>query len=270
MTTTSTLDGPRGPIGWSEDGAGAPLLLLAGLGATRRLWGELPQLLGRHFRVVSPDNRGVGCSRGGAPFTLDGAADDLLLLLDHLGLERAHLLGVSMGGTIALATALRAPGRCDRLALLSCPAHLSQHGQRLLSLLRELMLCLPPERFGPALMRLAFAPPAHEQMAGFVDQAGSLYGLDRLDLPGALAQADHLLAGFDLRPRLAGLERPTLVLSGRRDAVVATEDTAAVAAAIPGATLVEVEAAGHSLLAEGGGAVLGRVVDFLARAGASR
>jgi pimeloyl-ACP methyl ester carboxylesterase len=256
--------GPRGPLGWSEEGAGPPLILVAGLGATRTIWGDLPHLLARRFTVLAVDNRGVGASRGGAPFTLEGAAADVVLALDEGGHDRAHLLGASMGGLVALVTALSAPERVSRLVAISCAAHLSPHGRRQLALMRDLLHYLPPGRVGEALMTLAFAPCAHARMPGLVSQAAALYGLQPEDVVGAQAQADHLLAGWDIRPRLAHLEVPTLVLAGSRDPVVAPEDTAELARTIPGAELVEVPGAAHSLLAEGGRELLDRVVDFLA------
>lgn len=260
------VEGPRGPIGWGETGEGPPLVLVAGLGSTGAIWGELPRLLGRRFTVLAPDNRGVGASRDGTPFTLAGAVDDLVRVLDHRGHDRASLLGASMGGLVAVHTALGAPDRVDRVVALSCAAHLSAHGRRLLEVLRDLLLYLPPERVGHALMTLAFAPPAHETMAGFIREATVLYGLDPADAVGALAQVEHLLEGWDLRTRLTGLSVPTLVVTGLRDPVVAPEDTADLARLIPGAERLDLPQAAHSVLAEGGAEVLERVVTFLAGA----
>jgi len=74
-----SVAGPRGAVGYERWGDAAPLLLLAGLGSRARLWGELPRLLSDRFTVLAPDNRGVGGSRGGDPFSLEGAADDAAL-----------------------------------------------------------------------------------------------------------------------------------------------------------------------------------------------
>ncbi|MCU0233662.1 MAG: lysophospholipase, partial [Thermoanaerobaculales bacterium] len=103
----------------------------------------------------------------------------------------------------------------------------------------------------------------HERFPGFVDQAAALYGLDPLDVPGALAQVECLLGGWDLRPRLGALTIPALVLAGARDPVVAAEDTGELARLLPRAELVTVADAAHSPLAEGGAELLGRVSAFL-------
>jgi 3-oxoadipate enol-lactonase len=257
-----TISGPHGPIGVTVNGAGPGLVLLAGLGSTSRVWGQLPELLGRSFMVICPDNRGVGRSRGGEPFTIAGAGREVTTVLDALEIGRAGLLGASMGGTIALGTAIAHPGRVSGLVLASCAAHLSRHGRRSLGLLARLLEVLPPEDFGRELMTLAFAPPFHERFPGFVSEAARLYGLEEEDVYGTRVQAQHLLQGWDLRPELPRLDVPSLVLAGERDAIVAHEDTAELAA-IPDAELVVLADVGHSVLAEGGERVLSRATSFL-------
>ncbi|MCG6962634.1 MAG: alpha/beta hydrolase [Acidobacteria bacterium] len=257
-----TIPGPHGPIGATVNGTGPPLVLLAGLGSTARVWGQLPELLGRSFTVICPDNRGVGGSRGGDPFTIAGAGREVTAVLDHLEIDRAALVGVSMGGSIALGTAIATPARVSGLVLVSCAARLSHHGRRMLDLLARLLDTLPAEEFGLWLMTLAFAPPFHERFPSFVIEAARLYGLDEEDVEGARLQVRHLLEGRDLRPELTTLALPCLVLSGARDTVVAHEDTAELAA-IPGAQLEVFPDLGHSVLAEGGDRVLSRVTAFL-------
>ncbi len=257
------IEGPNGPIAGSRIGHGPCLVLIAGLGAGRSLWGELPALLADQFTVITLDNRGIGGSRGGAPFTIDRAAEDVWTVLDHTGHERSALLGASLGGVIGLRAALINPVRIDRMVVASSAARMTTHGHRSIGLLRTLLEFLPPEEFGPALMSLAFAPPFHRRLPGFVDQAGLLYGLDPADRPGALAQADAMLEGWDDREKLTKLDFPALILAGERDPVVAWEDTAEIAESLPRARFVKVPDAGHSVLAEGGKEVFDSVVAFL-------
>ncbi len=261
--TDFLFDGPRGPIAGSATGEGPCLVLVAGLGATRRLWGEFPEDLAHQFTVITLDNPGVGLSRGGEKFTTDGAANDLVEATRQLGHDRFVLLGASLGGVIALRAALRHPERVSRLVVASSAARLTRHGKRSIGFLRTLMEYLPPREFGPGLMSLAFAPPFQQRLPAFVDEAGALYGLDPADVDGARAQAEHMLEGWDDRSRLRKLKTPTLVLTGRRDPVVATEDTAEIVEAMPNATLITLPDASHSVLAEGGPEVLKTVVSFL-------
>jgi pimeloyl-ACP methyl ester carboxylesterase len=260
---TFSVKGPNGILGGVETGGGPPLVLVAGLGSTYRLWGELPKLLGRLFTVVAFDNRGVGRSRGGEPFSLISAADDLVTIIDERCGGRAAVLGASMGGAIALHAAVRSPGRIQTAVVVSSAAHLGHHGRRMLELLADLMDHTAPDRIGHHLMSLAFAPPFHENHAGFVRDAEKLYELGLEDIPGARAQVRHLLEGWDLRTSLRSTSTPTLVVAGRRDPLVAFEDSELIAHLMPNGRLLPVEDAGHSVLAEGGGPVLDTIVAFL-------
>lgn len=257
------IEGPSGPIAGSHLGDGPCLTLIAGLGSSRNLWGELPALLAKNFTVVTLDNRGIGGSRQGRPFTVEGAVEDVATVLDHLGFESTVLLGASLGGLIAFRTALTYPDRVSRMVIASTAARMTTHGRRSIGLLRDMLKHFPAETFGRSLMTLGFGPSFHRRLPGFVDQAAQLYGLDPLDVPGALDQADHMLEGWDDRNVLQSLQIPALVLAGQRDAVVAWEDTAEIAVALPQAEFISVPDAGHSVLAEGGKEVFGRVVDFL-------
>lgn len=258
-----TIQTANGPVSGYETGNGPPVILLAGLGSTTRVWGNLPAALGRRLRVITIDNRGVGRSADGAAFTLDAAADDLAAVLDAKKIDRTALLGASMGGVIALKTASAHPDRISRMVVASAAARLSNHGRRVLEMFQDLLLYAPPDRAGAALMTMAFAPPFHERFPGFVAETDRLYGIAEADLPGTLAQIEHLRLGWDLRSELAGIEAPTLVLAGERDPVVAVEDTAEVADAVPNAELLRVPGAAHSVLAEGGEPLLARVEAFL-------
>lgn len=265
-----SIDAPNGPVAGFDMGNGEPVVLIAGLGSTARLWGNLPAVMARENRIIAVDNRGVGGSAAGRPFSFTSAAEDLVAVLDARGVDRTALLGASMGGVIAMTAALAAPGRISRLVIVSSAARLSTHGRRLLEVLHDLLLYLPPERAGAALMTLAFAPLFHERFSGFVDDAERLYGPAEADVPGTLLQLEHLLLGWDLRRDLPSVDAPALVLSGDRDPVVAPEDTAEIAELLPRSELVRVPGAAHSVLAEGGEPTLAKVLAFLSGHGPAR
>ena len=258
-----TVAGPRGAVAYERWGAGPPLLLLAGLGSRARLWGELPRVLADRFTVLAPDNRGVGGSRGGAPFTLEVAADDAALVLAHAGVPPAGVIGVSMGGLVACHLAARRPEAVARLVVASCGARLTPSHRRVLRFFEIAFTRLAPADAAEAFMAFAFGGAFSDRFPGFVDQAAKLWTLDPEDRPGALAQLEHLKTGWDLRPLLGTIACPTLVVAGELDPIAPAASTREIAAAIPEARFREVPGAAHSVLAEGGSPLLNEVVEFL-------
>ena len=258
-----TIAGPRGPVAYERWGGGPPLLLLAGLGSRARLWGELPRLLADRFTVLAPDNRGVGGSRGGEMFTLAGAADDAAAVIADAGFGAAGIVGVSMGGLIACQLAVRHPGAVQRLVAASCAARLTPSHRRVMRFFEIAFTRLDPVEAAEAFMAFAFASAFADKYPSFVDQAAKLWTLDPDDRPGALQQLEALQAGWDMRAELAAVACPALVLAGEHDPLVAAAATRELAAAIPEARYREVPGAAHSVLAEGGGALLNEVVEFL-------
>jgi pimeloyl-ACP methyl ester carboxylesterase len=239
------------------------VLLIAGLGSRARLWGELPRLLSERFTVLAPDNRGVGGSRGGGPFTLDGSADDTALVLADAGLSPSGVIGVSMGGLIACTLAARHPEAVQHLVVASCAAYLTPSHARVLRFFELVFTRLSPEEAAQLLMTFAFASGFADRYPGYVDQAARLWTLDAEDRPGALTQLAHLKAGWDLRPQLAAIACPTLVLGGELDPIAPAASTRELAGAIPEARYREVPGAAHSVLAEGGSTLLNEVIEFL-------
>lgn len=106
--------------------ADAPTVVLAGsLGSTHRMWDPQVDALSEHFRVVRYDARGHGESPvPSGSYSIDDLADDLVALLDDLDVERAHLVGLSLGGMTAMRVAVRNPERVDRMVVLCTAAYL--------------------------------------------------------------------------------------------------------------------------------------------------
>jgi pimeloyl-ACP methyl ester carboxylesterase len=106
-------------ISFVDKGKGAPVLLLHGLGGSHDDWRmQIPEFAARH-RVIVPDLRGFGASERREPFTIQQHARDLMALLAELSVERAHVVGLSMGGAVAIELALRAPRLVRSLVLVN-------------------------------------------------------------------------------------------------------------------------------------------------------
>lgn len=117
------LDGKDVRLSYFVEGDGAPVTLLHGFTQSGRSWREVIARLGAGYRWIVPDLRGHGetLTRPGAPCSMEACAGDLLMLWDHLGVERTHLAGYSMGGRLALHVAARHPELI--LSLLTIGAH---------------------------------------------------------------------------------------------------------------------------------------------------
>src|SRR3990172_9311716 len=103
---------------YEEAGSGEPLVLIMGLGGDLQGWAFQAPVLAQHFRVITFDNRGAGrTSAPDRPSSIAAMADDTAGLMDYLGIQKAHVLGFSMGGYIAQELALSRPDRVDQLIL---------------------------------------------------------------------------------------------------------------------------------------------------------
>lgn len=225
-------DGAR--LAYRLDGAaGMPVLVLSNsIGTTLRMWdAEVPALV-EHFRVLRYDTRGHGASSVPAgPYALERLGRDVTELLDLLGVQRAHFLGLSLGGIIGQWLGIHAPERIDRLILSNTSSYLGPAGQwdeRIEAVLQAEDMTDTAETFlrnwFPAQMLGAEAPLVERFRA-------MLLATNRHGLAGAYAA----VRDTDLRLETEGISRPTLVIAGQFDTVTAASHGELIAASIPGA-----------------------------------
>jgi pimeloyl-ACP methyl ester carboxylesterase len=227
-------------------------LLLRGLARSQRFWFDLRPRLARRFRVIAMDNRGIGRSGAArAPFTTRQMADDAAAVLDHAGLARAHVFGVSLGGMVAMRLALRHPARVDRL-VLGCTTPGGRHATRVpldavLALLRagRLPFADALERTAPYVLSEPFLRARPDVVRAW-REVGALEPVPlRTSLFQLLAAAEH-----DVFASLPTLPHRTLVLTGDADRLIPAANSRLLAATIPGATLIVLPGAGHEFTAE--------------------
>jgi 3-oxoadipate enol-lactonase len=231
-------------LAYEARGSGPPVLFVQGLGyGGGRGWGPAPELLAGDFLVVSYDNRGFGGSdRPAGPYTVAQLAGDAAAVLDAAGLERAHVVGVSLGGMVAQELALSRPERVDHLVLVSTTP--GTRGHPMPERTMRLMLEAPGLAPAVAVRRFvenALADGAPEEL---VERVVAYRTANPPDLAGWQAQA---LAGatFDALGRVAGIAAPTLVVHGTEDAVVDSRNGDLLAESIPGARLELLPRCGH-------------------------
>jgi len=255
-----------------------PVLLIMGVGAQLPMWpdGFCARLLEGGYRVIRFDHRDTGLStkmrgarakgsvyprvlrylvgRGSpVPYTLVDLADDVKGLLDHLGIERAHVVGASMGGMIAQVLAGSHPDRVRSLGLIMTSA-----GRPMSSVPKWRVIRLAfdaPARDAPAEAKLAsevrnisifngpnFLPPV-EDLRRRVEELTA-----RSDYPqGMLRQFDAILGTGSLMRYTRGITAPTVVIHGSEDPMVRPRNGRNVARAIAGARYVVVDGMGHDL-----------------------
>ena len=264
-----------------------PLLLVMGLGAQMTLWD--PEFCGllveRGHRVIRFDNRDVGLStkfdaagvpdmiqlmlasaqgqRVEVPYGLDDMADDAVGLLDHLGIERAHVVGASMGGMIVQALAIRHLGRVRTLtSIMSATGHPEQP-QAKPEVMAKLMAPPPSDRDarieqGIELWRTIGSPDYFDEPR-MRERIGADY--DRCFHPdGTVRQMAAIIAHGNREDALSKLDVPTLVIHGEIDPLVPVGCGQRTADAIPGAELLVVERMAHDLPVP----LHGRIADAIA------
>lgn len=252
-------------IAWERRGRGTPLVLVHGLGYGRSGWEPVADDLARRFDVILLDNRGIGASDAPpGPYTVAEMAADVVQVMDEAGLERAHLLGTSLGGMIAQELALSRPERVDRL-VLACTtpggpdAHPLPEGT--LRLIEEAP-SLAPEVALRRFVDNALAPATPARRPELAERIVALRLAAPQDRAAWAAQA-AAAASFDAHGRLGALSAPTLVQHGTDDRVIDVRNGELVAGLIPGARLELFEGAGHLFFWEQPDAFVASVVSFL-------
>jgi len=263
---------------FEEEGSGEPLLLIMGLAADSLAWVFQRPAFAQRYRAIVFDNRGVGrSSKPPGPYTTAQMARDTKGLLDVLGISRAHVLGVSMGGMIAQELALQFP-EAVRSLVLACTyaapdagvlatrdALVTQLGGRVApdGTIEVDLSRLDPLQFFQTLMPLVFNPDflARELPRLMELFASSLqYGFSP---QGILGQVAAVLT-HNTEDRLAQIRVPTLVLTGDADRLVPPAYSERLAALIPGAKLVKIPGGSHAFNLEQPEAFNRAVLEFLA------
>ena len=252
-------------IAWEQEGEGEPLLLIHGLGYAR--WGWEPVLpgLAERFTVLSFDNRGIGDSDAPpGPYTVAEMAADTLQVLDEAGVERAHVVGTSLGGMIAQELALSYPERVDRLVLAcTTPGGPNAHPMpKKTAALVALAATLEPPVALRRFVENALAPATAEAHPKLVDEIVAR----RLETPqdpvAWVAQASAG-AAFDRLADLEQISMPTLVQTGDEDVVVDPRNSELLAERLPHARLERFDGGGHLFFWEQPDAFVSSVTRFL-------
>jgi pimeloyl-ACP methyl ester carboxylesterase len=268
-------------IYYEVKGKGFPLVMIQGLSYSLDGWDpRLVEELSRKYKLVLFDNRGAGRTDvSDREYTIKLFADDTAGLMDALGISKAHVLGLSMGGMIAQELVLNYPEKVAKLVLCSTGSQwcFSQEASRILSAMAE----LSQEELTKMILSLKFAS---DFPSDFVRKKPSVviiftsdFVKEQPDLVDLLFQraARHPISeegwrrqlnavrGFNTHGRLQKIKVPTLILHGRKDVEIPPENGSILAKAIPNAKLVYLEKSAHRL-AEEMREVINVLINFLA------
>ncbi|MCO1579939.1 alpha/beta hydrolase [Crossiella sp. SN42] len=229
----------------NDTGFGRPLVLLHAFPLDSRMWDPVRRTLAEHARVITPDQRGLGRTPLGAePPDLDVVARDVLALLDELGLDRVVLGGCSMGGYVAMALLRLAPERVSGLVLADTKA----------------VADTPEQRANRLAMVARIEAEGVDWLPGTVVE-GLLGQYTHAERPKVVAAVRELVAAQsaegiswaqramaarpDSTATLAAVTVPTLVITGREDALIPPALAAAMAGLVPSSRLVQLPGSGH-------------------------
>jgi 3-oxoadipate enol-lactonase len=230
-------------------GEGPPLVLVMGIGYDSSLWtlAQVP-VLSTQFQVILVDNRDAGrSSKADQPYKIADMADDLAGLLDALGIQRSHLLGLSMGGMIALEFALRHGDRLDRLVLAgtgAAPGRSAVDPIQIWSWVKA--NDATGELFGGQQFVSLFSTAFLRNHDAVRDTAELLASNPYPMSPEAYGRQADAYRQFDALDRLAAIKAPTLVVVGEQDLLTPPWIAREVAEAIPGARFEVIRGDGSS------------------------
>ena len=252
-------------IYYETHGEGTPLILIRGLGSSADHWYTQVPELSKHFRVIIFDNRGIARSTdSGEPFTIQDMAQDTIELLDHLGIQRTHLLGLSMGGMIAQEIAIQHPHRINGLILAVTHCGGDQQIKAAADVTETIQRLAIDNSLEARVMAATvfFAPQTLKENAAAL-QAYSAASLKYTTAPEMIKRQMQAISTHATFDRLHRIKAPTLVLGGAEDVLIPPHNSNILSEQIPNAKLLIVPGGGHQVLIEQADACNQEIIAFL-------
>ncbi len=249
---------------YRSDGDGEPVIFIQGLGVDHRGWAMVSKAVSAHYRCVSFDNRDVGQSDiTPGDYDVSDLARDTLGLMDALGIDRAHIVGASMGGAIAQTIALERPERLRKLVLVTTYTSGDPRGSAIFG--GQAFLRARLDRADYCRVTFPWVYTVRDyQREGFVEEMIRRTAENPLWQPqDAYERQVRATTSFFSEDRLGLIKAPTLVIAARDDLLTPMRFTDVLMAGIPCARLHVVEGAGHGVLWTDPGEVAEAIVGFL-------
>jgi len=256
-------------INYGVYGHGEPLVLIMGFAGPKLGWIFQKCFFKKHYQVVTFDNRGVWrTDKPNGPYSTKMMADDTVGLMDHLGIKKAHILGVSMGGMIAQELAINYPERVQKLVLGCTYASQDETGGWTPEYYKGIgfddnssndeLEKVAIGRLLTTVFSLSFNNRLYRMLATLLARMYAIL----LSTKGVRAQHEALL-GHNALDRLHEIKAPTLVIAGIQDRLIRPSSSETIADRIPNAKLIKVKDGSHSFFIEMKGRFNREVLAFL-------
>jgi aminoacrylate hydrolase len=226
------------------EGAGPPVVLIAGLGGLGEFWQPVSEQLARSNMVISFDHPGVGNSPMRGSHTIASIANEVRALLDHLGIDNAHIVGHSTGGLVAQALALDSPALVGRVVISGSWARADRRFRDLFELRRTVLERLGLEAYKALGNLIAYPADWYEANLARDERLDFDKAADANANTATIAARIDMLLTYDRARELANITAPVLVIGAPDDQVVPFYHSQELARLIPHARLVEI-AGGH-------------------------
>lgn len=248
-------------INYAVEGHGKPLVMIMGFGVDQSCWRRQVPTFKKQYNVITFDNRGTGKSdKPDGSYSPRLMAEDTIQLLDFLKIEKAHIIGVSMGGLIAQEIAINYPERILKLILGSTWACQDNEDNGITANMLAAMK-LPPRQGMNRLLDALF----NKILYRFIIVPFIKFKMRRMKEPeitGLMGQVD-CIKGYDSLDRLPLIKAPTLVMTGTKDKVIKPGSSDTISQKIPDAKLVKIENGSHAFGMEMSKVFNKEVLDFL-------
>jgi len=234
-------------MNYEEEGAGFPLILIHGLSDDSTLWTPLISKFLKHYRTIALDIRGHGhSSKPDMPYSIKLFSEDLSGFLKELGIPRTHLIGLSLGGAIAQQFILDHPEKIRSLILLSTFSYSDPHLQEILINLKTAITKGGFPAFFDEAIKLVVSP---EFRSANADAIAELKERSiQINSPKALLRLIDACLNFNVKDRISQISIPTLIISGREDALTPLHSAEHIHRSIKGSKWKIMEGVGHNLL----------------------
>lgn len=264
---------PKAPVNginmyYQIQGKGIPLVLVQGFAGPHQAWFFQARVFNKYYKVIIFDSRGIGNSgMSGEPYTIRAMVDDVIGLMDYLNIDKAHILGISLGGLIAQEIGISFPERVRKLVLANAftgSEANNAHPEMMDALgIREGSTDIDISRIDfKKLMNFMVSASFNKRLYRMVFVTLAKYGLRSVDPERYLRQMESI-AGYDTRDRLQLIKAPTLVITGTGDRIAPPGMSDLIASKIPNARLVKVKGGSHAFFIEMRERFNKEVLDFL-------